>query len=424
MLRLEFIVLSVHIRRIFRHVYAEFSVKILRIYEYCKFLMATRTIMHMDLDAFFVSVECLKNSELLGKPVIIGGTSDRGVVASCSYEARKFGLRSAMPIKMARALCPKGIYLRGDMESYSYYSNLVGEIIQENVPVFEKASIDEFYTDLSGMDRFYGCYSYARELKQKVNKETGLPLSLALSVNKLVSKIATNEVKPSGNIEIKAGIEKEYIAPLSIKKIPSIGTKTFQQLSAMGVKKVKTLSQIPIPFLEKTFGKQGKVLWEKANAIDLTPVVPYSETKSISSEQTFPQDTTDVAFLRSTFFHLTEKLGFKLRSKNKLTGCITVKIRYSDFNTYTQQKRIPLSATDHTLIKTVLELFEKLHQKRLLVRLVGVQFSHLVPGNYQISLFEDTGKMIRLYQSIDKIKRKYGNDSIMRAISMNRYLYR
>ena len=382
--------------------------------------MAERTIMHMDLDAFFVSVECLKNSQLTGKPVIIGGSSDRGVVASCSYEARKFGVSSAMPIKMAKMLCPQGIYMKGDMESYSHYSNIVTEIIGEHVPVYEKSSIDEFYTDLSGMDRFFGCYQYALEIKKYIVKETGLPLSLALSINKLVSKIATNEVKPSGKIQIKAGIEKDYIAPLSVKKLPGIGAKTFQHLSAMGVKKVKTLSQIPIPFLEKEFGKQGIVLWKKANAIDKTPVIPYSEAKFISTEQTFQRDTTDLVFLKSQLFYMAEKLGFKLRSQNKLTGCITVKVRYSDFNTYTQQKKIPLTATDQNIINIVIELFEKLYQKRLLVRLLGIQLSHLVNGNYQISLFEDTATMVRLYQAIDKIKSKYGNDSIMRAISMRK----
>ncbi len=380
--------------------------------------MAERTIMHVDLDAFFVSVVCLKNTQLTGKPVIIGGSSDRGVVASCSYEARKFGVSSAMPIKMAKMLCPQGIYMKGDMESYSHYSTMVTEIISEHVPVYEKSSIDEFYTDLSGMDRFFGCYQYALEIKKQIVKETGLPLSLALSVNKLVSKIAANEVKPSGNIQIQAGIEKNYIAPLSVKKLPGIGAKTFQHLSAMGVKKVNTLSQIPIPFLEKEFGKQGIVLWKKANAIDKSPVIPYSEAKSISTEQTFQRDTTDLVFLKSQLFYMAEKVGFKLRGQNKLTGCITVKIRYSDFNTYTQQKKIPLTATDQNITQIVIELFEKLYQKRLLVRLIGVQLSHLVNGNYQISLFEDTARMVRLYQAIDKIKSRYGNDSILRAISM------
>lgn len=378
--------------------------------------MAERTIMHMDLDAFFVSVERLKNSQLEGKPVIIGGSSDRGVVASCSYEARTFGVSSAMPIKMAKMLCPQGIYMKGDMESYSNYSSIVTEIISNNVPVYEKSSIDEFYTDLSGMDRFFGCFKYAKEIRKQIVKETGLPLSLALSINKLVSKIATNEVKPKGKIQIEAGREKRFIAPLSVKKIPGIGAKTFQHLSAMGVKKVETLSQIPIPFLEKEFGKQGIVLWKKANAIDKSPVVPYSEAKSISTEQTFQQDTTNLDFLKSQLFYMSEKLGFKLRGQSKLTGCITVKIRYSDFNTYTQQKKIPLTATDQNIINIVMELFEKLYQKRLLVRLLGISLSHLVNGNYQITLFEDTAIMVRLYQAIDKIKNKYGNDSIMRVI--------
>ncbi len=380
--------------------------------------MTERAILHLDLDAFFVSVECLKDRQLRGKPIIIGGGSDRGVVASCSYEARKFGISSAMPIRMAKMLCPKGIFMKGDMENYSYYSNLVSDIIREKVPLFEKASIDEFYADMTGMDKFFGAYKYSLNLKNYVEKESGLPLSMALSINKLISKIATNEVKPAGNIKIETGIEKEYIAPLSVKKIPSIGNKTFQHLSSMGVKKVKTLSQIPIPFLEKEFGKLGKELWKKANAIDDREVVPYSEAKSLSQERTFQQDTTDQTFLKSQLFYMGEKLSYKLRIQKKLTGCISVKIRYSDFNTYEKQKKIPLTASDQTITSTIIELFEQLHQKRLLVRLVGVRLSHLIPGHYQISLFEDTAQMIRLSQSLDKIKSRYGNDSIMRAISL------
>jgi DNA polymerase-4 len=379
-----------------------------------------RCILHLDLDSFFVSVECLKNTKLTGKPVIIGGSADRGVVSSCSYEARAYGVSSAMPIKMARILCPEGIYIKGDMERYAYYSRIVGEVIQENVPVFEKASIDEFYADLSGMDRFFGCYSFSNELAHKVLKQTGLPSSWALSVNKLVSKVATNEAKPRGSLLIDAGDEKGFVAPLPVKKIPGIGLRTFKQLSAMGVKRVCTLASVPIPFLEKEFGKTGKLLWEKANAIDHREVIPYSEAKSISTEKTFETDTTDLDFIKSCLFRMGEKLGFQLRTQGKLTGCVTVKVRYSDYNTYTKQKQLPLTASDSAILDTIVDLFGKLHQKRLLVRLVGVQLSHLVPGNYQIDLFDDTMAMINLNEAMDKIKHKYGGSSIMRAISLSR----
>ena len=376
-----------------------------------------RAVLHLDLDAFFVSVERLKNSRLQGKPVIIGGGGSRGVVASCSYEARTYGVSSAMPMKMARQLCPNAIYIRGDMENYSHYSGMVTEIISGRVPLLEKASIDEFYADMSGMDRFFGIYDYSRELKQTVIRETGLPISFGLSINKLVSKMATNEAKPAGNLLVEQGREKGFIAPLSVKKIPSIGKVTFQQLSAMGVKKIITLSNIPPNMLEREFGRRGIELWKKSNALDNSPVVPYSEAKSISTENTFQQDTIDLHFLKATLSKMSEQLGFKLRQQQKLSGCITVKIRYSDFNTYTQQKSIPLTSSDKLILAHVLELFDKLYQKRLLVRLIGVRLSHLVHGNQQISLLEDTAKEIRLYQALDYIKHKHGADKVLRAFS-------
>lgn len=379
---------------------------------------ANRSVLHLDLDAFFVSVERLKNSQLQGKPIIIGGSGSRGVVASCSYEARAFGVSSAMPMKMARQLCPHAVYIRGDMESYSSYSGIVTDIVSERVPLLEKASIDEFYVDMSGMDRFFGIYTYARELRQTILKESGLPVSFGLSVNKLVSKMATNEAKPAGQQQVPAGVEKSFIAPLSIKKIPSIGKVTFQHLSAMGVKKIQTLSQVPVRMLEREFGKRGIELWQKANAVDNSPVVPYSEAKSISAERTFQQDTIDTYFLKTVLSKMSEELGFKLRQQNKLSGCITVKIRYSDFNTYTQQKSIPLTSSDKVLMAYVQELFNKLYQKRLLVRLVGVRLSQLVHGNQQISLLEDTAKEIRLYQALDYLKNKHGVDKIIRGLSL------
>lgn len=381
--------------------------------------MDKRSILHLDLDTFFVSVERLKNSSLIGKPIIIGGGSNRGVVSSCSYETRKFGVRSAMPMKQARRLCPDALIISGDMESYSKYSNMVTEVIQERAPVMEKASIDEFYLDLTGMDRFFGCELWARELKTSIRKETGLPISYALSVNKLVSKIGTGEIKPDGGQYIPPGTERPYIAPLSVSKIPMVGEKTFLQLSSMGVKTIQTLRQVPIRMLEKEFGKNGISLWNKANALDTTPVEPYNEQKSISTENTFAIDTTDVHFLRECIVGMTEKLAFELRGLQKLTGCITVKLRYSDFNTYTQQRSIPLTSNDLTLIKTAKELFDSLYNKRLLVRLVGVRFSHLVHGSHQMQLFEDVPELISLGLAMDKIKHKYGSMAVHRAVSVS-----
>jgi DNA polymerase-4 len=371
-----------------------------------------RSIMHIDLDSFFVSVERLTNPKLIGKPVLVGGTSDRGVVASCSYEAREFGIHSAMPMRMARQLCPDAIVIRGDTEQYSYYSNMVTDIVQGEVPVYEKTSIDEFYIDLTGMDRFFGCYKLARELRQKIMKETHLPISFALSTNKTVAKVGTGEAKPNGQKEIPLGTEKNFLAPLSVKKIPMVGDKTYQTLRDMGVVWIRTMQEMPEELMEQVLGQNGKAIWRKANAIDNSPVEPYSERKSISTEQTFDKDTIDVSALKFLLIGMTEKLAFQLRSEQKLTACITVKIRYSDFNTYTIQAHLPYTSLDHVLMEKAKELFDKLYQKRMLIRLIGVRFSHLVQGSYQYNLFEDSVTQIQLYQAMDKMRLRYGKDAV------------
>lgn len=376
---------------------------------------AQRTIVHLDLDTFFVSVECLKNPKLKGIPLLVGGNSDRAVVAACSYEARKFGIRSAMPMKFAKRLCPHAVIIGGDMESYSNYSALVTDIIAAKVPVFEKSSIDEFYVDMTGMDRYFSCGRYTAELKKEITKESGLPISYALSSNKLVSKVATDEAKPNGQLVIPFGEEKNFLAPLHVNKIPMIGKQTAELLRQMGVETVRTLSEIPVVYLQNLLGKNGIELWRRANAIDDSPVTPYHEQKSIGTENTFPQDTIDIEFLMSELSRMTEKIGFELRHQNKLTGCVTVKMRYSNFDTVTRQAAIPYTAADHLLLKKVKDLFVKLYERRLLVRLIGVRFTNLVPGNYQIHLFDDTAEMIRLYQSIDHIKNRFGTQSLMRA---------
>ena len=369
----------------------------------------------MDLDSFFVSVECLKNSKFVGKPLIIGGTSNRGVVSSCSYEARRFGVHSAMPMKMALRLCPQAIILKGDMDSYSQHSRLVTDVIAEDAPIYEKASIDEFYLDLSGMDRYFGCFKWAKELRQKVIIQTGLPISLGLSVNKLVSKVGTGEAKPNGTKEVPNGQEKAFLSPLSVKKIPGIGKETYKKLSFMGVRQIKTLSEVPPRLLEREFGKHGRKLWEKANAIDRTPIIPYSEQKSMSKERTFTEDSLDLRYMKNMLLKMVDQLAFDLRTSGKLTSCITVKIRYADFNTYTKQRRVAYSANDSVLSRHVFELFDRLNERRQLIRLIGVKYSGLVHGNYQISIFDDTLKAISLMERQDHIRQRFGKDKIMRA---------
>ena len=378
-----------------------------------------RSIVHMDLDTFFVSCERLLDSKLNGKPILIGGTSDRGVVASCSYEARTFGIHSAMPMRMAKQLCPEAIVLRGNSGIYTKFSNEVTEVIKEAVPLYEKTSVDEFYIDLTGMDQFFGCHQLASELRQRIMRETGLPISFGLSVNKTVSKIATGEAKPNNEIKVNKGTEKPFLSPLSVKKIPMVGEVTYRSLCDLGIKKIQTVQEMPMDMMARVFGKSGVSIWKKANGIDNSPVVQYRERKSISTERTFDRDTTDVAKLESIIMAMAENLIYQLRRGNKLTSCITFKIRYSDFQTYTTQKRIPYSSADHKIIPVVKELYKKLYERRMLVRLVGVKFSHLVEGGFQIDLFDDNERIINLYQAMDKMRERYGDRAVIRARGMD-----
>tara|TARA_Y100000815_G_scaffold233035_1_gene224279 strand:+ start:6386 stop:7546 length:1161 start_codon:yes stop_codon:yes gene_type:complete len=380
-------------------------------------MIMERSIVHMDLDTFFVSCVRLQNSGLEGIPLIVGG-GDRGVVASCSYEARKFGVHSAMPIKMALRLCPEARVVKGDMELFSRYSTTVSQIIEEKAPVMEKASIDEFYLDITGMDKFHGSYKWTRELSSAITRETGLPISFALSVNKTVSKIATGEGKPRGNLEIPQPMVQQFLNPLSIRKIPMVGDATFKLLSRIAIRNIQTLAEMPVNVLQEMIGKNGVELWKKANGIDNTPVEPYRERKSLSTEDTFHQDTTDLVFLRAVLCTMVEKLAYQLRSEGWLTANVTVKIRYSNFDTETRQVALPYTSSDHTLTQAVLEAFEKLYQRRMSLRLVGVRFGKLVRGSYQINLFEDTQEMMSLYQAMDRIKNRFGSGAVMRASGM------
>lgn len=378
-----------------------------------------RNIIHLDLDAFFVAVECKKNPRLAGRPLIIGGSSRRGVVAACSYETRRFGVHSAMPMYLALQLCPEAKVISGDMEAYSQASHEVTEIIAEKAPSFEKSSIDEFYIDASGMDRYFGAFQWAKELRATITKETALPISLALSVNKLVSKVATAEYKPNAEARITPGTERDFLAPLAVEKIPMIGKQTASFLHDMGVRTVKTLREMPVNFLISALGKNGLSLWKKANAEDTSPVVPYSEQKSISTESTFETDTIDVKRMKSVLIAMVEKVAFTLREQRKLASCVTVKIRYSNFDTESKQIHIPYTASDDVILRVTHELFNKVYNRRMLIRLVGVRLSGLVHGNHQISLFDDTAENINLYQSIDHIKHKFGVEKLIRANTLD-----
>lgn len=380
--------------------------------------MSGKQILHLDLDTFYVSVERKMDARLTNRPILVGGTSDRGVVAACSYETRGYGVHSGMSMKLAKQLCPEAVVIRGNAGIYSKHSDEVTEIIKQETPLFEKSSIDEFYADLSGTDRFYGCYKLATAIREKIIKETGLPISFGLSTNKVVSKIATGEAKPNSQLMISEGTEKLFIAPLSIKKIPQVGDKTYQTLRHLGIKRIHTIQEMPEEMMINVLGKNGRMIWQRAQGIDNRPVVAFNERKSISTERTFDRDTIDIKKLKSILIAMTENLAFQLRRGDKLTGCINVKIKYSDFNTYTKQMRISYCSADHILIPHILEIFEKLYNRRLLIRLIGIKFSHIVNGHYQINLFDDNETSMNLYKALDKIREKYGDRTVMRAAGM------
>lgn len=378
-----------------------------------------RQIIHMDQDAFFVSVEVRKDPRLAGKPVIIGGTSDRGVVSSCSYEARKFGVHSAMSSRMAKMLCPHAEFIRGNMDEYSKASHEITEILKERVPLIEKASIDEHYIDMTGMDRFHNTLIYAHELREKVIKETGLPISFGLSVNKTVSKMCTNECKPNGELNIRQPEVRNFLDPLSIKKIPGLGEKTFLKLSDMGVKRIHTLAQMHPDQMNTVLGKNGLVLLQKAKGIDLSPVIPFHEQKSIGTQCTFKADSIDTDSINNLLTAMVMSIAYELRQKRKLTACVTVTIRYSNFEDVTKQATIPYTSIDSVLIRKAKELFKQVYQRRMLIRLVGVRLSNLVSGFEQIDLYTDSQEQYSLCQAMDKIRRRFGEKSIALASTMN-----
>ncbi len=375
-------------------------------------MIKDRQIVHLDLDSFFVSVERLKNSSLLGKPVIIGGTAERGVVSSCSYEARQFGVHSAMPSRMAKNLCPHAIFINGNMDEYTKYSTIVTEILKEQAPLIEKASIDEHYIDITGMDKFIGCLKWTQELRQKVIKNSGLPISFGLSANKTVAKVATGEAKPNGELFIPQQTIRPFLNPLSIKKIPGIGAKTYLKLSSMGVQKIHTLSEIPPSLLQKILGQNGLSLWHKANGEDDSPVIPYHEKKSISSETTFHTDSIDVDKIKEIITGMVIKLAFELRDSKRLAACISIKLRYANFETVNKQANIHYTCLDSKFIPKALELFDALYNKRMLIRLIGVRISKMVGGYEQIDLLDPNHERQDLYQAMDRIRNRFGKNAI------------
>jgi DNA polymerase-4 len=375
-----------------------------------------RHIAHFDLDSFFVSVEIINNPSLKGKPVLVGGY-ERGVVAACSYEARKFGIHSAMPMKKAMQLCPHAIVTNSSRGEYSKYSRWVTEIIASKVPLFEKASIDEFYIDLTGMDKFFGVSQYTKDLRKHIKDETGLPISCGLSSARFISKMATNEAKPNGFLEVPHGREKDFLWPLGIEKINGVGKQTELQLKSFGLYTVEDIAKTPIELMERYVGKWGESLWHKANGIGSAEITTDWEQKSMSHENTFDTDYTDVSFLHSELVRLTEKTAYSLREDEKLTGCVTVKIRYSDFETTSRQETVDYTALDDVLIAKVKDLFNKSYQKGRPVRLLGVRFSQFIPFTMQMSLFDNNVEKLNLYKAVDEIKNQFGSKAVVKAVT-------
>jgi DNA polymerase IV len=375
-----------------------------------------RIIAHFDLDTFFVSVELLKQPELRGKPVYVGGT-ERGVVTSASYEARKFGVRSGMPSWQAKQLCPHAIALGWSRGEYSRYSRWVTDIIAQKAPLFEKASIDEFYIDLTGMDKFFNALQWTIDLRQSIIEATQLPISFGLASNKMMAKIATDEAKPNGYLQIPAGKEKDFLAPMPVSKIPGVGTHTHEVLKAMGITLIEHISSRSQQELEERLGKWGIDLWYKSQGIHEGEVTPYHESKSISTENTFDENKTDVAFLMSELVRMAERICYELRQEEKVAGCVAIKIRYPDFETVSRQTTITYSCADDEVIPVAKELFMKLWKKGAPVRLIGIRLSELTNEAVQTNLFTDVERKADLYKAIDNVKERFGKAAVKRASS-------
>lgn len=374
-----------------------------------------RIIGHIDLDCFFVSVECLKQPHLKGKPIIVGGTSQRGVVSACSYEARKFGVHSAMPMVQAMRLCPDAIIVKGAHQEYGYYSAMVTDIIRDQVPVFEKASIDEFYIDLTGMDKYFGCAALGKQLKQKIVQETGLPLSYGMGTSRMISKLAANEAKPNGYLEVLPGTECDFLWKLPVEKMHMIGNKTTQVLHYMGIRTLGALAATPVELLEERMGKTGRILWERAHGIDNSEVVPYREQKSISKEETYMEDTVDVEFLQSRLVGLTERVCFELRQLKRHAATLTLKLRYSNFETFSRQITLQPTMADHILIPQVKKIFLSMYDPKRKVRLIGVRLSQLTDACIQGDLFQSSDQQQKLYYAIDQVRDTFGKHIIQSA---------
>ncbi len=383
----------------------------------------SRTIFHIDMDAFFVSVEETLDPALKGKPVIVGGDPDgRGVVAAASYEARKYGIHSAMPLARARRLCPKAIFLRGSHRRYSEFSERVFAVLDRYSPLVEPVSVDEAYLDHTGCELPHGpAPEAARRIRDAIKSAVGLNASIGIGSNKLIAKVASTCSKPNGMLWILPGRERAFLAPLSVDRIPGVGPKGGAELKRMGVKTVGDLARLPRELLEEAFGKWGTALYWKSRGVSDSEILPPGEAKSISHETTFAEDLADPRLVESALGYLCEKAASRLRETGKVARCVTLKLRFSDFKTVTRSHTLPEgTADDYDIYQTAVRLLRKLFVGRMRVRLVGVALSHLTPpGPEQSDLFATTPRenWDCLYRGIDSLRDKYGFRAILRARS-------
>ena len=379
-----------------------------------------RYIAHFDLDSFFVSVEVLNNPSLTGKPVIVGGSRERGVVTAASYEVRKYGVHSAMPMGKAMQLCPQAIVIKGTYGEYSRYSKMVTDIIAARAPLYQKASVDEFYIDLTGMDVFFDVFQWTINLRREIIDTTKLPISFGLAANKLVAKIATDEAKPNGYLFVQPGFEKDFLSALTVNKIPGVGKQTHFQLQALGITYIRDILLFSPEKLEEKLGKWGADLWMKAQGIYEGEVNNERDAKSVSTENTFHEFTDNQDFLLSEIVRMSEKVAYELRQDEKLAGCVTVKIRYSNFETVSRQTSLNITFQDDEIIPVAKQLFHLLYDAKRQVRLLGVRLSNLSSHAMQGNLFDDAVKKTNLYKAIDAVKNKWGNPSLQKGRSLKK----
>jgi DNA polymerase-4 len=389
-------------------------------------------IFHLDLDAFFISVERILDPSLEGKPVIVGADPrvdahgqphGRGVVAACSYETREFGVRSGIPVRQACQLCPTGLFIHGSHKEYSRFSRAVKNILERYAPVLEQASIDEFYLDFTGCERIYGHpYFFASRIQAEIKRELHLPCSIGIASNKFVAKVASDYAKPEGITFVLPGQEVEFLSPLPVERMPGVGEVTQRELNARGFYTIGQIANTSSEYFQIVFGKWGKAIHDHALGKGTEFLIPHDERheqKSISREETYGTDTTDKRVVEKTLFELVEDVCDSLRKENWMASKVGIKLRYSDFVTLTREKTLSSPTNDDKIIyETAVELFRKAYTRRVSVRLIGVRLTKFCEFSEQEILFptiED--KRQKLLKSIDRIRTKYGMEIVRYGVT-------